>query len=366
MEVLCRVPQPGLLTGLPGRQGSEPARGQRSLVLKAGSPREVSPGDPLSVARFSAQGLPPPKEHPAPAMAGRRITRVFQRLRRCLCSCCRGTPEEEQPPAPPARVKEQRKAGHSQPGPRLGELKISSDSLAVQPPLTPRSSLGSSLISAENLLQVPHPRRLEEDSFSWDSHDANLLEPRGLLSNWALVMKTSAERVKEQQKAGQSQPEPSLRNSKDSSDSLAVQPSLSRQSSLGSLLASAESTVSEDSHLEEEEEEEETTLEPVPVASGPQDAEQKSQNVVPVEEATVESLVRKEDIPRRLQAKDTHLTAPSPWDSLAVQPPLSRRNSLEILLDSAENLLEVPHHRAPRRLEEDSFSSRCMDAAGGS
>ncbi|XP_078238033.1 uncharacterized protein LOC140702628 [Pogona vitticeps] len=293
-------------------------------------------------------------------MAGRRIARVFQRLRRCLCSCCRGTPEKEQPPAPPARVKEQRKAGHSQPGPKLEDLKISSDSLAVQPPLTPRSSLGSTLISAENLLQVPHPRRLEEDAFSWDSHDASLLEPRGLLSNWTLVMKTSAERVKEQQKAGQSQPEPSLRDSKDSSDSLAVQPSLSRQSSLGSLLASAESTVSEDSLLEEEEEEEEeeeTTLEPLPVALGPQDAEEKSQNVAPVEEATVESLVGKEDIPRHLQAKDTHLTAPSPWDSLAVQPPLSRRDSLEILLDSAENLLEVPHHRAPRRLEEDSFSS---------
>ncbi|XP_078238034.1 uncharacterized protein LOC144584804 [Pogona vitticeps] len=272
-------------------------------------------------------------------MAGRRIARVFRRLRRCLCSCCRGTPEKEQPPAPPARVKEQRKAGHSQPGPSHGELKISSDSLAVQPPLTPRSSLGSSLISEENLLQVPHPRRLEEDSFSWDSHDANLLEPRGYLSNWTLVVKTSAERVKEQQKAGQSQPEPSLRNSKDSSDSLAVQPSLSRQSSLGSLLASAESTVSEDSLLEEEEEEEEeeeTQLEPVPVASGSQDVEEKSQNVVPVEEATVESLVGKEDIPHRVQAKDTHLTAPSPWDSLAVRPPLSRRDSLEILLDSAE------------------------------
>ncbi|XP_078238044.1 uncharacterized protein LOC140702620 [Pogona vitticeps] len=282
---------------------------------------------------------------------------VCSRLRRCLCACWRATPEEEQPPAPPARVKEQRKAGHSQPGPRLGDLKISSDSLAVQPPLTPRSSLGSSLISAENLLQVPHPRRLEEDAFTWDSHDANLLEPRGLLSNWTLVVKTSAERVKEQQKAGQSQPETSLRDSNDSSDSLAVQPSLSRQSSLGSLLASAESTVSEDSHLEEEEEEEEETLlEPLPVASGSQDVEQKSQNVAPVEEATVESLVGKEDIPRRLQGKDTHLTAPSPWDSLAVQPPLSRRDSLEILLDSAENLLEVPHHRAPRRLEEDSFS----------
>ncbi|XP_078238035.1 uncharacterized protein LOC140702722 [Pogona vitticeps] len=242
-----------------------------------------------------------------------------------------------------------------------------------------------------------------------DSHDANLLEPRGLLSNWALVMKTSEERVKEQQKAGQSQPEPSLCDSKDSSvrsaaggfarerglpgqnggtsrtpegggllgkeskcplvhrqDSLAVQPYLSRQSSLGSLLASAESTVSEDSLLEEEEEEEETTLEPLPVASGSQDAEQKSQNVVPVEEATVESLVGKEDIPRRLQVKDTHLTAPSPWDSLAVQPPLSRRDSLEILLDSAENLLEVPHHRAPRRLEEDSFSSLSSENSLGS
>ncbi|XP_078237784.1 uncharacterized protein LOC140702631 [Pogona vitticeps] len=150
-------------------------------------------------------------------MAGRRIACMFQRLRRCICTCCRGTPEEEQPPAPPARVKEQRKGGHSQPGPRLGELKISSDSLAVQPPLTPRSSLGSSLISAENLLQVPHPRRLEEDSFSWDSHDGNLLEPPGFLSNWTLVMQSSAERVKEQPKAGQHQPDPNLRDSEVSS-----------------------------------------------------------------------------------------------------------------------------------------------------